>query len=77
MTERWHFSFGQDHTHRLHLDGFGVTLDCDGILEVVGDQEAAREKVFELIGAKWAFCYPADKHDMKYFPRGVVATITL
>lgn len=71
MTERWHFTFGQTHTHSYN----GVTLDKNSVLEVIGSCDETRARMFELFGPKWSMQYKADGHDLKYFPRGVVAII--
>lgn len=67
--ERFCFTFGQNHAHRLH----GVTLDRDAVVEITAvDGDAARAIMFEEFGPKWSMQYPADGFDMKHFPRGVV-----
>lgn len=74
--EKWYFSFGQDHTHRLNINGLGVTVDCDCLLEIIGTAGQTRAKMFELCGPKWAMQYKeADERRLSYFPRGVVATV--
>jgi len=64
-----YFTFGQCHTHRYD----SITLDCDSVVEIEArDGHQAREKMFELFGAKWGFQYTEDTYDQEYFPRGVV-----
>lgn len=66
------FTFGQIHTHRVN----GVTLDCDGVLEIVAeDFSAARTRMFELCGDKFHNQHTAETINMKYFPRGVVLKV--
>ena len=64
----WVFSFGFTHAHRVD----GITWDKDSLVGIVGDNNAARDKMFELFGPKWAMQYRFDKRNHEYFPRGVV-----
>lgn len=67
--QKYYFTFGQDHTHRLN----NVTLDCDSVITITApDQGSARGRAFELFGRKWSFCYAEDDMDLTHFPRGVV-----
>ena len=59
-----YFTFGQDHTHRLH----NITLDKDIVIAIT--DEAPRAEAFALFGTKWSLQYD-EQPDMKYFPRGV------
>ena len=72
--EKFYFTFGQNHTHRYVQNGVGVTLDCDGVVEITAvDGNVAREIMFEAFGMKWSMQYPATKPNvLDYFPRGIV-----
>ncbi len=62
-------TFGSIHTHRIN----GVTLDCDCWVEITAKNEfTARNLIFELIDAKWSFCYNKEKFDSSFYPRGCV-----
>ena len=68
--EKFYFTFGQNHTHR---HGSGVTMDCDGVVEITAaDGNAAREIMFDTFGREWSMQYPAASMNMTFFPRGVV-----
>lgn len=63
----WHFSLGQDHTHRVN----GMTWDCDLLIEIDGTFASAREKMFSLVGSAWCMQYEAGETDLKFYPRGI------
>lgn len=65
--ERWLFTLGQNHTHRIN----GKTFDCDAVIRIRGSYGEARARMVELCGDKWAFQYAPDKLDLSYFPGGV------
>ena len=62
-------TFGSNHTHRIS----GVTLDCDCWVEITAENYiTARSLIFDLIDAKWAFCYNKEKFDSSFYHRGCV-----
>ena len=67
MTQRWLFSFGQRHTHRIGE----FTADCDCLLEIEGEYETARARMIELCGIEWSHQYAPKDVNLKFFPRGV------
>jgi hypothetical protein len=70
----FYFTCGQTHVHSV---GGGRTWNKDSVLQVnAPDEESAREKVFELFGGAWGFCYD-DKEDvgMGYYSGGICAVI--
>lgn len=74
---KFYFTCGQSHAHHVN----GVTWDKNSVLEVEAPNEnAARERVFRLVGPKWAFCY--NEQDLtadeitQHFPNGICTTIT-
>ena len=72
--EKHYFTFGQSHTHR---HSSGITLDCDSVVEIIGqDSAACRAKMFDTFGKTWAMQYSEDRLDLSYFSRGVVLTLT-
>lgn len=71
LQNLWVFSFGSDHAHRID----DVTFDMDSCLGIVGDCNATRDKIFELIGPKWSMQYRFDNWKPEYFPRGIVLWI--
>lgn len=75
---KYYYSFGQSHTHRITHNLRAVTIDCDSIVEVIAeDMDAARDHMFNLFGQKWSMQYTLDSLDLNYFPRGVVLTFDL
>lgn len=65
--QKFWFTFGQQHVHSVD----GVTFDKDLVVEIEAeDYNAAREKMAETFGLKWAFQYD-EMPDMDYFPRGI------
>lgn len=66
------FTCGQSHSHNVN----GKIWNKDSVLQVNAKNEnAAREKVFSLFGAKWSMCYGYDDISMEYYPNGVCAII--
>ena len=71
--ESFFFTCGQSHAHQI---GGGRVWDKDSVLEVYAENEnAAREKVFELFGPKWSHCYTKETIGMAYYPKGVCGVI--
>lgn len=75
LDQLWVFSFGQDHAHSIHIDGYRTTFDADTNLGIVGSCDATREKMFEYFGPKWAMQYRIDNYNPEYFPRGIIKWI--
>lgn len=73
-----YFTLGQVHKHTvLDKEGNSVEIDKDTIVVIEAESEmVARERMFELCGAKWCFSYAEDswrEPDMlHYFPKGYV-----
>lgn len=71
--QKHYFSFGQEHVHRYN----DTTFDCDSIVQInAPNGSAARTKMFEVFGQKWAGHYSESDVNFKYFPRGVVIVLT-
>ena len=69
IMQTYCITFGSNHTHRIN----GVTLDCDCWVEIIAKNEVtARDKIFALIDAKWAFLYNKEKFDRSFYHRGCV-----
>lgn len=65
---KYYFSFGHGHVHRLN----NKTFDVDCLLEIEAeDVGKARDIMFENFGPKWSMQYN-DLPDMRHFPRGVM-----
>jgi hypothetical protein len=62
-----YFTFGQDHAHAVN--GFTFDKDVVAVIEAQ-DSSAARDRMFEVFGPKWAFQYDITPPDMSDFPRG-------
>ena len=65
--KKYYFTFGQTHTHSCS----GKTLDKDIVVCIKAkSSNQARDRMFELFGAKWSMQYD-ELPDMSYYPRGV------
>ncbi len=66
--KKYYFTFGQSHAYAYG----GRTFDKDCVVEIEAEnKDDAREKMFEIFGAKWSFQY--DKlPNMSFFPRGIM-----
>ena len=66
-----YFTFGSVHTHTID----GVVFDHQCVCEIEAEShQAARDKMFEVFGRKWAFQYDTLEHvGMHFYPRGVIA----
>lgn len=64
-----YFTFGFAHAHAV--GGRTWDKDCVCVIEAP-DADAAREKMVEAFGAKWAFQYEHEPNVAKYYPRGLM-----
>jgi len=64
---KFYFTFGQSHYHKYK----GIIFDKDCVIEIIGDSDYCRDKMFSIFCDKWSFQY--DKlPDMNFFPRGII-----
>jgi len=52
--KKYHFTFGQNHTHRIN----GFTYDCDVVCEIEAESyEKARGRMFGFFSDQWSHQY--------------------
>lgn len=74
----YHITFGVKYATEPHPTF--PNADPEGWLEIRGPgitEEQARGIAVALLGPHWAFCYRADRHDLKYYPHGAVAVVEI
>ena len=80
--EEFYFTFGVQYRTNPHPSVVdGVRPDPDGWWTIVApDEDAARAKMNELVGERWAFCYQASLDSfgkLDYYPKGEMLRIKL
>lgn len=65
QKETHYFTFGSNHTHPL--GGYPMK---DYWVEIYGTDDEARDKMFEVYGAKWSMQYSEGDFDPSWFPKG-------
>jgi len=71
---KFYITLGQNHRHLIDHR----IWDKDAVLELrAPDVSAAEKYAFDNLDKDWAMCTNEAEHDMSFYPKGIIKSITI